>query len=135
MATRSLNTAQLIGNLTRDPELKYTPSGAAVCNFSIATNRAWTTESGEKKEEVDYHKLVAWGKLAELCSQLLLKGKKVYVEGRIQSRQWEDNTGAKRETTEIVLNDMIVLDSKGKENGTSNNHSTSEDPDIYNLKV
>jgi single-strand DNA-binding protein len=83
---RSLNRAQLIGNLTRDPELRYTPSGTAVCSFSIATNRNWTTDTGEKKEEVEFHRIVAWNKLAELCSQFLTKGRKVFVEGRITTR-------------------------------------------------
>jgi len=75
---RSLNRVQLIGNLTRDPELRYTPSGAAVCSFSIATNRAWTTDSGEKKEDAEFHRIVSWNKLAEICSQFLTKGRKVF---------------------------------------------------------
>ena len=80
---RSLNRVQLIGNLTRDPELRYTPQGTTVCSFSIATNRNWTTDTGEKKEEVEFHRIVAWNKLAELCSQLLAKGRKVYLEGNM----------------------------------------------------
>lgn len=102
----------LIGNLTRDPELKYTPTGAAVCTIGLATNRSWTTESGEKREEVEYHRLVAWGKLAELCSQLLVKGRKIYTEGRIQSRKWSGQDGVERTTVEIVMDDMMILDSK-----------------------
>lgn len=112
MATRSLNKAMLIGNLTRDPELRYTPSGAAVCTLGLATNRTWTTETGEKKEEVEYHRLVAWNKLAELCSQLLAKGRKIYVEGRLQTRSWTGQDGHERQTTEIVMDDMIILDSR-----------------------
>jgi len=98
--------------LTRDPELKYTPTGSAVCAIGLATNRSWTTESGEKREEVEYHRLVAWGKLAELCSQLLAKGRKIYAEGRIQSRKWTGQDGIERTTVEIVMDDMMILDSK-----------------------
>ena len=110
---KSLNKVQLIGNLTRDPELRYTPQGTAVCTFSVATNRQWTTETGEKKDEADFHRIVAWAKLAEICSQLLAKGRKVFVEGRLQTRGWEGQDGVKRQTTEIVINDMILLDSRG----------------------
>jgi single-strand DNA-binding protein len=112
MASRSLNKVLLIGNLTRDPELRYTPMGAAVCTLGLATNRTWTTETGEKKEEVEFHRLVAWNKLAELCSQLLAKGRKVYIEGRLQTRTWTGADGRERQTTEIVMDDMIILDSK-----------------------
>jgi single-strand DNA-binding protein len=112
MASRSLNKVLLIGNLTRDPELRYTPMGAAVCTLGLATNRTWTTETGEKKEEVEFHRLVSWNKLAELCSQLLSKGRKVYIEGRLQTRTWTGQDGRERQTTEIVMDDMIILDSK-----------------------
>lgn len=110
---RSLNRVQLIGNLTRDPELRYTPNGNAVCTFSIATNRTWTTDSGEKREEVDFHRIVAWNKLGELCSQFLVKGRKVYVEGRLANRSWTGQDGSQKSTTEVVIDDMILLDSKG----------------------
>lgn len=109
---RSLNRAQLIGNLTRDPELRYTPNGTAVCSFGLATNRSWKTDTGEKHEEADFHNIVAWNKLAEICSQFLLKGRKVYVEGRISTRKWTAQDGTQRSTTEIVISDMILLDSK-----------------------
>lgn len=109
---RSLNKVTLIGNLTRDPELRYTPQGTAVCTFGVATNRQWTTESGEKKEDAEFHRVVAWNKLAEICSQLLTKGRKVYVEGRLQTRSWTGQDGAQRTSTEIVINDMIILDSR-----------------------
>jgi single-strand DNA-binding protein len=109
---RSLNKVQLIGNLTRDPELRYTPNGTAVCSFGLATNRSWTTDSGEKKDESEFHRIVAWNKLAELCSQFLAKGRKVYLEGRLQTRQWEGQDGAQKQATEIVISDMILLDSK-----------------------
>ncbi len=110
--SRSLNKVELIGNLTRDPELRFTPSGAAVCTFGLATNRQWNTDSGEKKEEVEFHRIVAWNKLAELCGQLLAKGRKVYVEGRLQTRKWTGQDNLERMTTEIVISDMIILDSR-----------------------
>jgi single-strand DNA-binding protein len=112
MASRSLNKVQLIGNLTRDPELRYTPTGAAVCTLGLATNRAWTTESGEKKEETEFHRVVAWNKLAELCSQLLTKGRKIFVEGRLRTNTWQAQDGSQRSTTEVVIEDMIILDSR-----------------------
>lgn len=112
MSSRSLNKVQLIGNLTRDPELRYTPTGAAVCTLGLATNRAWTTESGEKKEETEFHRVVAWNKLAELCSQLLVKGRKIYVEGRLRTNTWVGQDGSQRNTTEVVIEDMIILDSR-----------------------
>ena len=112
MSTRSLNKVQLIGNLTRDPELRYTPQGTAVCTLGMATNRTWVTESGEKREETEFHRIVAWNKLAGLCSQLLFKGRRVYVEGRLQTRQWTGQDGQPRQATEIVIEDMLVLDNK-----------------------
>lgn len=124
MSSRSLNKVQLIGNLTRDPELRYTPTGAAVCTIGLATNRYWTTESGEKKEETEFHRVVAWNKLAELCSQLLTKGRKIYVEGRLRTSSWQTQSGEQRNTTEVVIEDMILLDSRrialsGEEHGES----------------
>jgi len=128
MSSRSLNKVLLIGNLTRDPELKYTPTGAAVCTIGLATNRSWTTESGEKREEVEYHRLVAWGKLAELCSQLLVKGRKIYTEGRIQSRKWTGQDGVERTTVEIVMDDMMILDSKrSTEEGVRPEYAASQE--------
>ncbi len=113
MASRSLNKVILIGNLTRDPELRYTPQGTAVCTFGLATNRSWvTSEGGDRKEETEFHRIVAWNKLGELCSQLLTKGRKVYVEGRLQTRTWQGQDGQQRTTTEIVIEDMIILDSR-----------------------
>lgn len=114
---RSLNRVQLIGNLTRDPELRYTPTGTAVCTFGLATNRSWTTDTGEKKEETEFHKIVAWNKLGELCSQLLSKGRKVFVEGRIAYRKYTKQDGTEQNTTEIVIDDMMVLDSRKGEAG------------------
>ena len=112
---RSLNKVMLIGNLTRDPELKYTPSGTAVCNFGLATNRSWQTDEGEKHEETEFFGCVAWNKLADLCGQFLVKGRKVYIEGRLSTRKWTGQDGQERQKTEIVVEDMILLDNKAKE--------------------
>lgn len=112
MAVRSLNKVQLIGNMTRDPELRYTPAGTAVCTFGLATNRSWTTQTGELKEETEFHRIVAWNKLGELCSQLLAKGRKIYVEGRLATHSWTGQDGVQRTSTEVVIEDMIILDSK-----------------------
>ena len=113
MASRaSLNKVLLIGNLTRDPELRYTPSGAAVCSFTVATNRSYVASDGVKKEETEFTRIVSWNKLAELCSQLLSKGRKVYVEGRLSTRSWETPDGQTRQQTEVVIDDMRILDSK-----------------------
>jgi single-strand DNA-binding protein len=102
----------LLGNLTRDPELRYTPNGTAVCNFGLATNRRWTTSDGDEKEAAQFHRIVAWAQLAELCAQLLYKGAKAYVGGRIQYREWTGDDNVKRQTTEIVIDDMILLSSR-----------------------
>ena len=112
MAVRSLNKVQLIGNMTRDPELRYTPAGTAGCTFGLATNRSWTTQTGETKEDTEFHRIVAWNKLGELCSQLLTKGRKIYVEGRLSTHSWTGQDGVQRTSTEIVIEDMIILDSK-----------------------
>ena len=101
----------LIGNLTRDPEVRYTPQGNAVASFVVATNREWVTQ-GEKKQSVDFHNIVSWNKLAEICGQLLKKGTKVFVEGRLQTRDWVGEDGIKRYKTEIVIDDMIILTPK-----------------------
>lgn len=126
--SRSLNLAQLIGNLTRDPELKYTSTGSAYCTFGIATNRDWKSD-GEVKQQTDYHNIVAWGKLGELCAQLLKKGTKTYVSGRIQTREWDGQDGQKNRRTEIVIEDMLILDSK-KSSGTSEDSSSSSYNDM-----
>ena len=112
MAQRSLNKVQLIGNLTRDPELRYTPQGTAVCTFGLATNRTWVTDTGEKREEAEFHRIVAWDKLAEVCAQLLFKGRRIFAEGRLRTRQWTAQDGTPRQTTEIVINEMLILDSR-----------------------
>lgn len=133
MSARSLNKVLLIGNLTRDPEMRYTPQGTAVCTFGVATNRTWVTDQGEKKEETEFHRIVAWNKLAELCSQLLFKGRRIYVEGRLQTRQWTGQDGQSRQATEIVIEDMIILDSKrqaGDDGGSYESADDASGPDV-----
>lgn len=109
MAARSLNKVMLIGNLTRDPELRYTPQGTAVCSFGLATNRDWVDQSGQRQEDVTFHNCVAWSKLAEICGQLLKKGRKVYVEGRLSTRTWTGQDSQERRTTEVVIEEMIAF--------------------------
>jgi single-strand DNA-binding protein len=111
MMSRSVNRVTLIGNLTKDVEVRYTGSGTAVASFSIATNESYEKD-GEKKESVQYHNCVAWKKLAEICGEYLKKGSKVYVEGRIQYRTYDDKQGIKKYVTEIVLDELVMLDSR-----------------------
>jgi single-strand DNA-binding protein len=113
-----LNKAMVIGRLTRDPEVRTTPTGTSVCSFSIATNYTYKNATG-KQEQVEYHNIVAWGKIGEIAGQYLKKGSRVYVEGRIQTRSWQGNDGQKKNRTEIVLENMIMLDSKGGAPGAS----------------
>ena len=103
----------LIGNLTRDPEMRKTQTGQSVCSFSVATNRNWTGQDGTKQEASDFHNVVAWGKLAEICGQYLTKGRKVYIDGRMQTRDWEGQDGVRRYRTEVVTENMIILDRAG----------------------
>ncbi len=110
----SINKVILIGNLGADPEVRYTPSGAAVTSFNIATNESWTNKEGKKEERTEWHKIVAWNKLAELCGEYLSKGRPVYVEGRLQTREWNDKEGIKRYTTEIVAQTIQFLGSPGE---------------------
>ena len=105
----SVNKVILIGNLGQDPEMKYMPNGNAVANFSIATTESWKTQSGEAKEKTEWHKIVAFRKLAEICGQYLKKGKSVYIEGKIQTRTWDDKDGIKRYTTEVIADQMTML--------------------------
>lgn len=109
----SVNRATILGYLTRDPELRYTPNGQAVANFGIATNRRWKTPTGEMKEQSEFHDVVAWGKLAETTNQMLKKGSPAYVEGRLQTRSWEAPDGTKRYKTEIVAQLISALGAKG----------------------
>ena len=110
---RSVNKVILIGNLGKDPELRYTNSGVAVATFSIATNESWKDPDGNLQERTQWHNIVAWRKLAEICGEYLKKGGKIYVEGRLQHRNYDDKSGVKRYVTEIVLDEMVMLDSRG----------------------
>ncbi len=110
--TRGLNKVMIIGRLGRDPEMRYTPNGRPVTAFSVAVNRSWTVGDGDKREETEWFNVVAWGNLAEICKQHLRKGQTVYVEGRLQTRGWEDPEGKKHYRTEIVANEMIILGDK-----------------------
>ena len=127
-----VNKAILIGNLGRDPELRYTQNGQAVVNFTLATSESWNDKaSGEKVERTEWHRIVVWGKLGELCAQYLTKGRSVYVEGRIQTREWEDKEGQKRRTTEINAQNVKFLDSASRSSGPGQgpgNAPTSDSP-------
>lgn len=145
--SRSVNKVILLGNLTRDPEIRYTPQGSAVASFGLATNREFNGQDGVKKEVVDFHNIVAWNKLAELCGQLLKKGTKVFVEGRLQTREWNDPQGNKRYKTEVVIDSMIRLTSTrsgeegaSEEEGTynegfSDNNSAAQDIDLNDINL
>ncbi len=123
---KNVNRAEILGNLTRDPEMRTTPSGQTVTSFSVATNRRWTDPAGERKEAVEYHDIVAWGKLAEIASQILKKGQPAYVTGRLQTRSWEAQDGTRRQKTEIVADDLIALSSRG---------SASENQGVRNFQT
>lgn len=107
--SRGLNKVMIIGRLGRDPEMRYTPSGRPVTTFTVATDRTWNTADGERHSETEWFNIVAWGNLAEICKQHLAKGKLVYIEGRLQTRRWEDSEGNKRTSTEVIANEMIIL--------------------------
>lgn len=126
MSRRGINKVILIGNLGADPELKYTPSGSAVSNFTLATNESWVDGKGERQEKTEWHRIVVWGKLAEICNEYLKKGSKVYIEGRLQTRSWDGQDGNKRYTTEIVARDMQMLDARDGGGGRGEDWSGSE---------
>ena len=113
----SLNRAQIIGNVTRDPEVRQTPNGQMVASFSVATNSVWTDKTGQKQEKAEFHNIVAWSRLAEICQQYVKKGRKLYVEGRIQTRDWDGEDGVKRYRTEIITENLILLDRAGAASG------------------
>lgn len=125
----------IIGNLTRDPETRTTPQGTTVTTFSVATNLVWNDANGQKQEKVEFHNIVAWRKLGEICAQYLTKGSKIYLEGRLQTRSWDDQSGVKKYRTEIVAENMIMLDRAGSGNqgsspapAQSNNDSSQPEP-------
>jgi single-strand DNA-binding protein len=109
MAGSGVNKVILVGNLGKDPEVRYTPGGQAVANFTIATNDSWTDKSGQKQERTEWHRIVVWAKQAELCGEYLSKGRQVYVEGRLQTREWTNKEGVKQYTTEVVANQVVFL--------------------------
>jgi single-strand DNA-binding protein len=109
-----VNKVILVGRLGKDPDVRYTPDGTMVTNFNLATDEQWKDKNGEKVQKTEWHRIVTWGKLAEICGNYLVKGKLVFIEGRIQTRSWEDKEGVKRFTTEIIASNMQMLDSKGQ---------------------
>lgn len=115
----NLNKVMIIGNLTRDPEVRSTPNGTNVASFSVATNYVWKDQNGQKQEKAEFHNIVAWRKLADICSQYLRKGSKVYLEGRLQTRDWDGQDGIKRYRTEIIADNMIMLDRAGSTPGVA----------------
>jgi single-strand DNA-binding protein len=125
--SRGLNKVLIIGRLGREPEMRYTPSGRPVTTFNVATTRSWNSSDGERHTETEWFNVVAWGSLAEICKQHLAKNKRVYVEGRLQTRYWEDNSGNKRNSTEIVANEMIVLDEHRE--SPANEEETKTEPE------
>lgn len=112
-----VNKVTLIGRLGQNPEVKYTPAGQAVTNFSVATNERWTDKNGQKIDRTEWHRIVVWGKLAELCGQYLAKGRQVYLEGKLQTRQWQDKDGQTKYSTEVLVNEVKFL-GDGKQTGT-----------------
>jgi single-strand DNA-binding protein len=123
-----VNKAILVGNLGRDPELRQTPNGQSVCNFTLATSENWTDKSGERVERTEWHRIVVWGRTAEMCNQYLSKGRTVYIEGRIQTREWEDKDGNKRYTTEINANTVNFIGPRtsGEPSGSSGGAPSGE---------
>lgn len=113
MAQRSLNKVLLLGNLGRDPEVRYTASGKAVTTFTLATSQRWRDQDGNDQERTEWHRVVAWGRLGEIAGEYLSKGKQVFIEGRIQTREWEDQEGNRRTTVEIIASDMIMMGGSG----------------------
>jgi single-strand DNA-binding protein len=124
-----LNKVMLIGNLTKDPEAKTLPSGQSLSNFSLATNRTWKDKDGSKKEQAEFHNIIAWGKLAEICNQYLKKGAKVYIEGRLQTRSWDDQNGVKKYRTEIIAENLSMLSSRGTSTSTGSGSSKPQSQD------
>lgn len=127
MASGSLNKVMLIGRLGNDPEVRYTSGGGAVANFSLATNDSWTDKSGQKQERTEWHRIVVWGKTAELCGQYLSKGRQAYIEGRLQTREWTDKEGQKRYTTEVVAQTVQFLGGPGDRAGAGDRAASSYD--------
>ncbi len=130
---RGLNKVMIIGRLGRDPEMRYTPSGRPVTSFSVATSRTWTSAEGERREETEWFNVVAWGNLAEICKTHLSKSQQVYIEGRLQTRGWEDETGKKHFRTELVANEMILLGDRRRDHNQLDelDYGSEEDDSDY----
>jgi len=128
--SRGLNKVMIIGNLGRDPEMRYTPSGKPVTTFSVATSRTWNTSEGEKREETEWFNVVAWSSLAEICKQYLTKGQQVYIEGRLQTRHWDDQEGNKHTSIEIVANEMIILSERRESTESSAEQDSLDDEEF-----
>jgi len=122
--SRGLNKIQIIGHLGKEPEMRYTPSGKPVTTFTVAVSRSWNTGDGERHSETEWFNVVAWGNLAEICKQYLTKGQQVYIEGRLQTRRWDDKEGAKHTSVEVVANEMMMLGERRDHN--NHVHSGSE---------
>jgi single-strand DNA-binding protein len=132
--SRGLNKVMVIGHLGRDPEMRYTPSGRPVTTFTVAVSRSWNTADGERRTETEWFNIVAWGNLAEICKQYLHKGQQVYIEGRLQTRRWEDNEGQKRTSVEVVANEMMMLgDRRDNSSQSQDQDSDEEDKDSESL--
>lgn len=125
--SRGLNKVMIIGRLGRDPEMRYTPSGRPVTTYTVATSRTWNTSDGERRVETEWFNVVAWGNLAEICKQYLTKGQQVYVEGRLQTRNWDDAEGNKHTSVEIVANEMIMLSERREAEGSAESEAAEED--------
>jgi single-strand DNA-binding protein len=125
--SRGLNKVMIIGRLGRDPEMRYTPSGRPVTSFSVATSRSWNTSSGERRTETEWFNVVAWSNLAEICNQYLTKGQQVYIEGRLQSRNWEDDQGKRHSSVEVVANEMIMLGDRKSSKKPSNEEEIEDE--------
>ena len=123
----NLNKAMIIGNLTRDPEIRTTPTGRTVASFGVATNFIWTDQSGQKRDKAEFHNIVAWARLAEICGQYLKKGSKAYIEGRLQTRDWVGQDNVKRYRTEIVANQLIMLGGKSSVKGDRINEESAQE--------
>jgi single-strand DNA-binding protein len=124
--SRGLNKVMVIGHLGKDPEMRYTPSGRPVTTFSVAVSRSWNTADGERRSETEWFNIVAWGNLAEICKQYLHKGQQVYIEGRLQTRRWEDKEGQKHTSVEVVANEMMMLGDR-RDNNKSSQDSDEDD--------
>src|SRR5690606_5278237 len=125
-----VNKVILVGNLGADPDMRYTPGGSGVCELRLATNESWTDKSGQRQERTEWHRIVVWGKRAELCAKYLSKGRQVYVEGKLRTRAWEAKDGHKRWTTEIIANDIQFLSSGGRGEGGGRGEPPPGEPDF-----